>query len=179
MWPIGPLMHEHRLIERMIALMDREIRNMTAGAPPDHVFLDSAVDFIRTYADQCHHGKEEDILFRDLALKPLGHDLAAIMDQLIEEHRVGRRLVQSLVEAQKRHLEGIPEAGKDIVEMLHKLIEFYPKHIFKEDKHFFFPCMDAFTESEKESMLSEMWEFDRMMIHKKYEGMVSAFEHAR
>jgi hemerythrin-like domain-containing protein len=33
------------------------------------LFIDTAVDFIRTYADRCHHGKEEDILFRNLAKK--------------------------------------------------------------------------------------------------------------
>ena len=32
----------------------------------DPVFIDTAVDFIRTYADRCHHGKEEDLLFKAL-----------------------------------------------------------------------------------------------------------------
>ena len=35
----------------------------------DPVFIDTAVDFIHTYADRCHHGKEEDILFKALAAK--------------------------------------------------------------------------------------------------------------
>ena len=70
MRPIGPLMREHRLIERMVALMRAETEKIsrTGEARPD--FITSAVDFFRTYADRTHHGKEEDILFRDLAKKP-------------------------------------------------------------------------------------------------------------
>lgn len=62
--PIGPLMKKHRLIERMIALMERELFRLKDGKEMDPVFIDVAADFIRTYADRCHHGKEEDILFR-------------------------------------------------------------------------------------------------------------------
>jgi len=71
MMPAGPLMIEHRLIERMIKLMEKEIAHMKKENRADIVFIDAAVDFIRTYADRCHHGKEEDILFRDLAKKKI------------------------------------------------------------------------------------------------------------
>lgn len=64
--PIGPLMIEHRLIERMISEMKNETERIRNGEKPDLSFIETAVDFIRTYADACHHGKEEDILFRDL-----------------------------------------------------------------------------------------------------------------
>ena len=78
MQPIGPLMIEHRLIERMFTLMQREWQRITenmAVDPEFHfvdpVFIDTAVDFIRTYADRCHHGKEEEILFAALQKKEL------------------------------------------------------------------------------------------------------------
>ena len=78
MLPIGPLMIEHRLIERMIRLMGREVarirENMAYSrdfAFVDAKVIDTAVDFMRTYADQVHHGKEEKILFAALEAKPL------------------------------------------------------------------------------------------------------------
>ena len=67
MLPAGPLMIEHRLIERMIKILDRSLRKMEREKELDLNFIDTLVDFIRTYADRCHHGKEEDILFRDLS----------------------------------------------------------------------------------------------------------------
>jgi hemerythrin-like domain-containing protein len=56
----------------------------------------------------------------------------------------------------------------NISENLRKLVEFYPKHIEKEDK-VFFPAARAYvTDSEDQAMLAEFWEFDRRMIHEKY-----------
>ena len=59
MKPIGPLMWEHRLIERMIALLNREIERINVSNTVNTGFLMVAVDFIRTYADRTHHGKED------------------------------------------------------------------------------------------------------------------------
>jgi len=91
MMPIGPLMIEHRLIERMIEVMRRQLRLWEGGRKANPSFIETAVDFIKTYADRCHHGKEEDILFRDLSKKPISGDPWRIMEELMEEHRWGRR----------------------------------------------------------------------------------------
>lgn len=48
MQPIGPLMHEHRLIERLLHLVEREVREVEAGSRPDSAFLDQAVDFSKS-----------------------------------------------------------------------------------------------------------------------------------
>ena len=69
MKPIGPLMWEHRIIEKMIDVLRNEIKTITEKSDVNAVLIDQAVDFFRTYADRTHHGKEEDILFRDLAKK--------------------------------------------------------------------------------------------------------------
>ena len=63
MMPIAPLMIEHRLIERMVKLMGRHVGMISSSSRADTHFIGSAVDFIRVYADRCHHGKEEDLLF--------------------------------------------------------------------------------------------------------------------
>ena len=67
----GPLMIEHRLIERMISIIKDALIQIESTQEVDPVFVDTAVDFIRTYADRTHHGKEEDILFRDLVKRDL------------------------------------------------------------------------------------------------------------
>ena len=66
MLPIAPLMIEHRLIEKMIVVIRKEIDRYESEGNINPEFIDAAVDFIHVYADKCHHGKEEDILFRDL-----------------------------------------------------------------------------------------------------------------
>lgn len=56
------------------------------------------------------------------------------------------------------------------------LVDFYPKHIEKEDKHFFMPIMNYFTQEEKEAMLLEEWEFDKNLIHQIYKNKISEAE---
>ena len=176
MLPIGPLMIEHRLIEKMIAIMRSEAERLAAGNPVNFNFIDIAVDFIRTYADRCHHGKEEDILFRDLAKKRLSPEHKKTMDELVEEHIFARRTVGELVAAKDNYVHGNKDALKDITAKLGALADFYPKHIEKEDKHFFFPVLDYFTKQEQDAMLQEFWEFDRKLIHEKYQKVVERFE---
>ncbi|MDD4956015.1 MAG: hemerythrin domain-containing protein [Candidatus Omnitrophica bacterium] len=176
MMPVGPLMIEHRIIERMIKIMRAKLENISKEGKVDPVFIDTAVDFIRTYADRCHHGKEEDILFRDLAKKKISDEHKRIMNELIEEHKMGRNNVKNLIEAKEKYVRGDNGALTEIVSNIETLVNFYPKHIEKEDKHFFLPCMDYFTDVEKDAMLNEMWEFDRKMIHEKYTKVVECYE---
>jgi hemerythrin-like domain-containing protein len=176
MMPIGPLMIEHRLIERMIDVMKEELVLIEKEKKVDPKFIEMAVDFIRTYADRCHHGKEEDILFRDLGGKNLKDEHRRTMEELVEEHLWGRKITGRLVEANANYVQGNKDCISAIMDCIRTLIEFYPKHIEKEDKQFFIPCMDYFTDSEKDVMLKEEWEFDKSLIHEKYRDIVIAAE---
>ena len=176
MMPVGPLMKEHRLIERMIRIMQVNLKVIGEEGKVNPAFVDMVVDFIRTYADRCHHGKEEDILFRDLAKKKISDEHRRIMHELIEEHKMGRNNVKKMVEAKEKYVQGNKDALKDVVSNMEILVKFYPKHIEKEDKRFFIPCMKYFIDSEKDAMLNEMWEFDKNMIHEKYTKVVEGYE---
>ena len=168
----GPLMIEHRLIERMIALIRREISRIETTAQIDPLFIDTVVDFISMYADRTHHGKEEDILFRELAKRTMSDQDSQIMDELISEHVFGRKITRELVEANARYREGERSALTIIKDRLTVLTEFYPRHIEKEDTVFFPASRNYFTEEEDQLLLKEFWEFDREMIHTKYRAVV-------
>lgn len=176
MKPPGPLMIEHRLIERMIKLLTVELDNMTTKTKADTNFIQVAVDFFRTYADRTHHGKEEDILFRELKAKELSNNDRDMMNTLIQEHIWARETVGELLSANKKYIEGSDEAISDMITQLQRLIEFYPKHIEKEDKHFFIPVMEYLSDEQQHNMLKEFWEFDRKMIHEKYKKVVEQAE---
>ena len=179
-------MIEHRLIERLLTLMAQEfkrIKDNVAVDPEfafvDPVFIDTAVDFIRTYADRCHHGKEEDLLFKALAAKDLSPEHRQTMDDLIREHAWAREATAGLVKAKEGYLLEAPGALDEFMEHLGKLVEFYPRHIDKEDKHFFIPCMAYFSDAEQAGLLARMHEFDRQLIHEKYRGVVESMEQRR
>jgi hemerythrin-like domain-containing protein len=175
----GPLMIEHRLIERMLAIVKPILSGIEKTNRVDPLFVDVAVDFIRIYADRTHHGKEEDILFRELGKKPLSAEDRRVMNELVEEHVFGRRTTAALVETNTRYRNGDQAALTEIAAHLKTLAGFYPKHIEKEDKRFFPSSRTSFTEEEDQSMLAEFWEFDRKMIHEKYRSVVAALEERR
>jgi len=172
----GPLMIEHRLIERMLTLIKNSLAEIETKQGIDPGFVDMAVDFIRMYADRTHHGKEEDILFRDLRERPLSPEDKRVMRELVEEHVLGRQTTAALSEANIRYRDGDESALADVAANLRTLVEFYPGHIEKEDKHFFPAARAYFTEEEDQAMLAEFQEFDRKMIHEKYASMVTELE---
>ncbi len=175
----GPLMIEHRLIERMIGLIENTLGEIESTNSVDCDFIDTAVDFIRVYADRTHHGKEEDILFRDLKKKPLSEEDRKMMDGLIEDHVYGRQTTKALEQANTRYRNGDQDALDDISGRLSDLVNFYPHHIEKEDKTFFPASRNYLTDKEDQAMLEEFREFDRKMIHEKYESVIKWLEKSR
>jgi hemerythrin-like domain-containing protein len=168
----GALMMEHRLIERVIALMETAVADIEATGKVDALFIDAVVDLIGTYADRTHHGKEEDILFRELGKKALSADDGALMNKLLEDHRFGRSTTQALADARARYCDGETAAAEDISNSLKALVALYPPHIELEDKVFFPHSREYVTDQEDQAMIAEFREFDRNMIHEKYRTVV-------
>ncbi|MFH2011272.1 MAG: hemerythrin domain-containing protein [Pseudomonadota bacterium] len=172
-------MIEHRLIERMLVLVKDALKKIQSTGKIDPHFVDATVDFIRIYADRTHHGKEEDILFRELDKRALSVEDKKTMYELIEEHVFGRQTTKALVDANTRYRNGDQTALTEVTERLQTLVEFYPKHIEKEDKVFFPAARAYLTDTEDQAMLAEFWEFDRNMIHEKYKLLVEELKKSR
>lgn len=176
MMPIGPMMIEHRLIERMIRVMRMELDRFLREKKADPEIIMTFVDFIRTYADRCHHGKEEDILFQELGKKEISKEHRKMMDELLKDHQWARQQTKDVVVATNKYTSGDDKEFLTISARLSALTEFYPKHIEKEDKHFFLPVMRYFSQEEKDAMLVEGYEFDQTLIHEKYKQIVEQSE---
>lgn len=94
--PIKRLVDEHTVIKRLLALIPRLLEGLDVRRADDRQLVLDAVDFIRSYADQFHHAKEEEILFKEF-----GEDLE-IIKSMHEEHRIGRGHVKAVIEAVER-----------------------------------------------------------------------------
>jgi rubredoxin/hemerythrin-like domain-containing protein len=167
-------MKEHRLIEQFVSGAQLELAREKAQKTVNFVFLETAIDFFRTYADRCHHGKEENILFRELENRQISPELLKIMHELISEHVYARKVVGELASAKAEFALGKEGSLQTTIASLQKLVEFYPMHIAKEDKSFFYPAMSIFTEEEQQKIMQHFWEFDRQLIHDKYEEIVKS-----
>lgn len=170
--PIGVLMKEHRLIEKMIALLKETVSEYKKGTSIDPFFISQVVDFMRVYADRLHHGKEEHILFKALKEKDIKPEHAEMVDKLIEEHKWGREMVNKIESANLEWRNGDTEACAKITDILNDLTGFYPGHIQIEDQDFFKPAMNYFSDKEKKEMMEKEEEFDRDFTHKVYQEKI-------
>jgi len=170
------LMIEHRLIERMIAQIEERLSRIESEGEVDPDFVDHAVDFLRTYADRTHHGKEEDILFAELRERSLSEEDHRLMRELSEEHVRGRKTTSALADASSLYRRGEESALDDIAECMRELVGMYPEHIRKEDENFFPAARRYFTDEEDVSMLEGFREFDRRVVHGIYRSVVEEME---
>jgi len=175
MKPIGSLMIEHRVIERMLALLNYQHTQIIKDRKVDSPVIDVAIDFFTTYVDRFHHGKEERVLFRELEGKPLSTEHKQLMDDLIKEHIYTRNTVEKLKNA-REHLDTEKDSLDEIIKCVEIILKWYPAHIEKEDKHFFFPAMEYLSLQQQTAMLEEFWEFDGSFIHEIYMGRIKALE---
>jgi hemerythrin-like domain-containing protein len=172
---IGPLMIEHRVIERMFKLLDDELSFIQKENNVHGNFIEAAIIFLKMYADKCHHGKEENILFRELAKKTIADEYKVTMGKLIEDHKKGHSYVALLEKAYESFISGDLNAIFDIKLNLQNILNLYPPHIKLENEHFFLYVMPYFSEQENKTLLDEMVAFDKKMDSQKYIKIIDLF----
>jgi len=126
------LVNEHRLILRMIALLEQNAVATAKGNYTNWRFYLDGVDFIRTYADRYHHAKEENVLFEALVKNGMPREHSPVAAMLME-HDQGRNHVQALEIATLQALAGSPDREAVIAEHALAYAELLREHIAKED----------------------------------------------
>lgn len=179
MKPVALLMAEHRVIERMVKLLKDESDRIKRSKTLDPEFISASVDFFKNYADHVHHGKEEDILFAQLASKNLSDMHRKTMAGLLDDHIKARDKVAGLLDIKERFQRGDKKAVQDASAIMKDLSELYPEHIRIEDREFFLPVMDYLTQGEQDNMLNAFYDFDKKVIHDRYKAVVKGLEEKR
>lgn len=126
------MVEEHRLILRMIALLEKNVELLEAGRFADWNFFLDGVDFIRNYADRFHHAKEEDVLFKALVEGGMPEQNSPVAAMLLA-HDQGRAFVRGMEAAAKQALSGKPAPVAEIAENARGYIALLRDHIDKED----------------------------------------------
>ncbi|MBN1303471.1 MAG: hemerythrin domain-containing protein [Anaerolineales bacterium] len=175
------LMAEHRTIERMLDVLDTAAQRISSGGavPPD-LFL-KAVDFIKNYADGCHHNKEEDVLFVALIEHGMSREQGPVA-VMLAEHVEGRRLTGAMREAAEQMQAGDQSAASRVTENALGYVKLLRQHIQKEDQ-ILFPMSDRTIPVEQHQAVNA--DFDEMAkgeaengLHERYLGLVSDLEKA-
>lgn len=134
MYGIDILMEEHKNILAFTEYLRSVCFGILKGESVDTGLLRECIDFIRTYADKNHHGKEEKILFRIML-----EDLGSVADKLVRngmlvEHDQGRLYVSELETALDEYDKDHQEEHKlDIIANAIGYCELLKRHAGKED----------------------------------------------
>ncbi|MBI2355025.1 MAG: hemerythrin domain-containing protein [Deltaproteobacteria bacterium] len=126
------LVDEHRLILRMIALLERNAPRTAGGSYGNWRFYLDGVDFIRNYADRFHHAKEEAVLFEAMIVNGMPRENSPVAAMLLE-HEQGRGYVRALETAAAEARDG--QTGREgiIAENALAYAMLLREHIDKED----------------------------------------------
>ena len=93
MQPTSILSNEHRVIEIMLSVLENLADKTIAEKKLERQAAEEVIDFIRIFADRCHHGKEENHLFVALVDKGMPKEGGPI-GQMLLEHDQGREYVR-------------------------------------------------------------------------------------
>jgi hemerythrin-like domain-containing protein len=139
------LMSEHRVIEQVLACLDEVADDAHAKGAIDVASARDIVSFLKTFADRCHHMKEEDRLFPAMEACGLPREAGptAVMRQ---EHEMGRGHVRAMDAAITAFEHGDANAAGRYAYEARSFIELLREHIAKEDQ-VLFPMADRMLPS--------------------------------
>ncbi|MCP5070958.1 MAG: hemerythrin [bacterium] len=134
--PTAMLREEHQLILQVVRSLSARIAADRTGDPLDYDFMARYITFFRLFADACHHGKEEELLFPGLEAHGLPHDAGPIAVMLYE-HEQGRSLVRSMEASLDGARDGDERASSELRSAAEGFIELIVAHIGKENNILF------------------------------------------
>lgn len=169
------LEEEHHIIQTVVGVMAALAENINKGMTPEADTLRNLVEFMQVFADKCHHGKEEKILFPLLETKGVPVN-GCPLGILIHEHQSGRKLVAELAEAVEAYANGSSKENGPLCVSMSGLVNLYPNHIWKED-YLLFPMTDKILNEKEQQKLMEEFELVEKEIgpdvHRRFEQLAA------
>ena len=159
MTAIEQLRDEHEAMTLVLAILDRLCQRLVFKEKVNPEHFGQVLEFIQVFADQCHHGKEEEFLFP--ALEAAGVPNADRMLDVMHEHERCRILIRQLAAAWQKHRSGDPAAAIAVIRSARDYSVFMTAHISKEN-NVLFPLAEAHLSADRQRRL--LVDFERLEI---------------
>lgn len=153
MRPTEILRAEHRVIEQVLDCLAVVSARARSAQTIDRESSEAILEVLSTFADKCHHGKEEDLLFPALeraGMNP-GQGPTAVMRM---EHVQGRGHIAAMREAMA---DNSASAARSYSEAADAYVALLRQHIQKED-HCLFGMADSLLSAEVQENLVHQFE---------------------
>ena len=155
---IEDLEHEHEVIASALTIIDRIVSRIRRNERVELPDLQNFVGFLKEFADKCHHGKEEGILFP--ALIKAGMPVkGGPIEAMLQEHELGRSLVVEMESALKGtpNLSGFGSAADRYSALLRE-------HIQKENQVLFPRAERTLSSARLDTIYDAFEEHERKVI---------------
>lgn len=155
MKPTEQLKEEHQAIKLALSILLKISERLDAGekVSPDH--MEKMLEFIKMFADRCHHGKEEDLLFLAMEEAGVPREGGPIAVMLME-HDMGRGYVRGMSEAADQYSAG-EQSSSQFAENARNYVQLLTQHIDKED-NILYPIADMHLQEKRQRELIEEFE---------------------
>jgi hemerythrin-like domain-containing protein len=156
------LMKEHTAIRLMLDVMGRILKRIETGEEPNLKELDEIIDFLTTFADGCHHAKEEEFLFPAMERAGMPRSRGPI-GVMLAEHEHGRALIRGMQAAITEYRTGTRPMPLSFGENLRAYAMLLDQHIEKENT-VLFPMAERLIPGAVQSDIALA--FDRLEIER-------------
>jgi hemerythrin-like domain-containing protein len=128
------LRQEHRNIEKLLQVMERELSVFDRGERPDYEVLEAVIEYFKKYPDSCHHPKEDIIYEKFKARAPAR---AASIADLQAEHRYGAVQLRRVAQVIESVLNDQDLLRESVHRIVRDFIDNERSHIALEDEVIF------------------------------------------
>ena len=179
MKPTEQLKIEHSAIKMALKFLVVIAKKLEAGENVNARHLEQMVEFIKVFSDQCHHGKEEDLLFPVMESAGIPNEGGPIGMMLIE-HNEGRGYVKALSAAVSRYKAGDKNAAAEIAENARRYAALLDQHIDKEDNILYLMADDCLTQEKQNELLAQFAKVETEKIgqgkHEEFHKLLESLE---
>ena len=139
---IERLSQEHRNIEKLLAVLERELEIFDRGDRPDYEVIHAIISYFKVYPKFYHH-PQEDLVFAKLRIRDPA--AAAKVGELAREHQKGAERLRRVAKAVDSVLADRELLRQNVDTIVRDFIEHERHHIATEDRDFFPAALKTLT----------------------------------
>ena len=137
---IERLSQEHRNIEKLLAILERELEIFDRGDRPDYEVISTIISYFEVYTELYHHPQEDRVFAKLRERDPVA---AAELGDLAREHSKGSERLRAVAQAVRYVLADGEVLRKDVDTIVRDFIAHERQHLAMEDRYFFPAALKA------------------------------------
>jgi hemerythrin-like domain-containing protein len=179
MTPTEDLIREHKAIKAMLRIMRKIAQEIKTGKGFDANDMEGIVDFLITFADKCHHGKEETALFPALVSAGIPKENGPV-GLMLREHVIARGFINDINTGLENGKNGVDGSVDTMASDLINYVTLMQDHIEKEEKHLFPTADEVLSEQNQHDITEQFEKIEEEVVghgvHEQYHKLLAELE---